>query len=237
MKKSLLSLAIIMSAGSLFAREPVWVFNNGSDAELISLGQEQLHHEVGLTKLIPTGTDLNLTVPMDADDAFAAAERPFFAVRYKYTTTIAQAGLFFTTDTLTVLSDKSYSSFSVIGDNSWRTAVIDMRKFDHKNWTGTITSFRFDPPNPSDTDSIYHVSRLGFFPSEAEAKRFLDTAVDAADYSEPTCFIAPLERVLVPGDCLFDGFNQADFNAPVDRRRQSIRSDRRPVPSKRRDGR
>ena len=211
MKQSLLFLAIIMSASFLIAREPAWVFNNGSDAELISLGQGQLHHEVGLTKLIPTGTDLTLTVPMGADDAFPAAERPFFAVRYKYNTTITQAGLFFTTDTLTVLSDKSYSSFSVVGDNTWRTVIVDMRKFDHKNWTGSITSFRFDPTNPSDTDSIYHVSRLGFFPSEAEAQRFLDAAVDAPDYSEPTYFVAPLERVLVPGGCLFDGFDRADF--------------------------
>ncbi len=211
MKQSLLFLSIIVSAGSLFAREPVWVFNNGPDAKLISLGQGQLYYEVGLTKLIPTGTDLTLSVPMGADDAFPADERPFFAVRYKYKTTITQAGLFFTTDTLTVLSDKSYSSFSVVGDNTWRTAIVDMRKFDHQNWTGTITSFRFDPTNPSDTDSIYQVSRLGFFPSEAEAQRFLDAAVDAPDYSEPTYFIAPLERVLVPGGCLSDGFDQADF--------------------------
>ncbi len=211
MKQSLLFLSIIVSAGSLFAREPVWVFNNGPDAKLISLGQGQLDYQVGLTKLIPTGTDLTLSVLMDADDAFPADERPFFAVRYKYNTTITQAGLFFTTDTLTVLSDKSYSWFSVVGDNTWRTAIVDMRTFDHKNWTGTITSFRFDPTNPSETDSIYQVSRLGFFPSEAEAQRFLDAAVDAPDYSEPTYFIAPLERVLVPGGCLSDGFDQADF--------------------------
>jgi hypothetical protein len=211
MKQSLLFLSIVVSAGVLLAREPVWVFNNGPDADLISTGQGRLDHVVGLTKLIPTGTDLTLTVSMDVDDAFSADGRPFFAVRYRYKTTITQAGLFFTTDTLTVLSDKSYSSFSVIGDNTWRTAIVDMRKFDHQNWTGTITSFRFDPTNPSDTDSIYQVSRLGFFPSEAEAQRFLDAAVDAPDYSEATQFIAPLERVLVPGGCLFDGFDQADF--------------------------
>ena len=179
MKQSLLVLSMIVSAGSLCAREPAWVFNNGPDAKLISLGQGQLHFEVGLTKLIPTGTDLTLTVPMGADDAFPADERPFFAVRYKYKTTITQAGLFFTTDTLTTLSDKSYSSFSVVGDNTWRTAIVDMRTFGHRNWTGTITSFRFDPTNPSDTDSGYQISRLGFFASEAEAQRFLEAAVDA----------------------------------------------------------
>lgn len=202
---------MIVSAGFLFAREPVWVFNNGVDAKMISLGQGQLHYEVGLTKLIPTGTDLTLTVPMGADDAFPAEKRPFFAVRYKYKTTIKQAGLFFTTDKLAVLSDKSYSSFSVVGDTTWRNAIVDMRKFGHRNWTGTITSFRFDPTNPSDTDSTYQVSRLGFFPSEAEAQRFLDAAVDAPDYSEPTHFVSPLQRVLVPGGCLSEGFDQADF--------------------------
>ena len=195
MKPSLLFLSMIVSAGSLFAREPVWVFNNGPDVKLISLGQGQLLHEVGLTKLLPTGTDLTLTVPMGAKDAFPADKRPFFAVRYKYKTTIKQAGLFFTTDTLTALSDKSYSAFPVVGDSTWRSAIVDMRKFGHQNWTGKITSFRLDPTNPSDTDSTYQVSRLGFFPSEAEAQRFLDAATDAPDYSEPTHFVAPLERV------------------------------------------
>ena len=104
MKKPLLFLSLIVLAGSSLAREPVWVFNNGPDAKQISLGQGQLYHEVGLTKLIPTGTDLTLTVPLEAEDAFAADQRPFFAVRYKYQTPVAQAGLFFTTDTLTALS-------------------------------------------------------------------------------------------------------------------------------------
>ena len=211
MKKSLAFLSMIVLAGSSFAREPAWVFNNGPDARLISLGQGQLHHEVGLTKLLPTGTDLTLTVPLDAGDAFAAEARPFFAVRYKYQTTVAQAGLFFTTDALTALSDKSYSPFPVVGDNTWRNAIVDMRKFAHRNWTGTVTSFRFDPTNPSTTDSVYQLSRFGFFPSEADAQRFLDAAVDAPDYSEPTYFLAPLQRVLVPGGCLFDGYDQADF--------------------------
>lgn len=211
MKQLLVFLSVVVSSGFLFAREPAWVFNNGPDVGLISVGQGELHHEVGLTKLIPTGTDLTLTVAMAAEDAFAADARPFFAVRYKYKTTITQAGLFFTTDTLTTLSDASYSMFPVVGDNTWRTAIVDMRSFAHNNWSGTITSFRFDPTNPSDRDSVYQVSRLGFFPSETEAEEFLAGAEDAPDYSEPTRFAAPLQRVLVPGGCLRDGYNQADF--------------------------
>jgi hypothetical protein len=211
MKQSLIPVLIAVSAGAACAREPVWVFNNGPDAKLISLGQGQLHSEAGLTRLVPTGTDLTLTVPMGPDDAFRADERPFFGVRYKYTTTIRQAGLFFTTDTLTVPSDRSYSPFPVVGDGSWRTAIVDMRTFDHGNWTGTVTWFRFDPSNPSDTESEYQVSRFGFFSSEEDAQRFLDAAVDEPDYSIPTRFVAPLQRVTVPGGCLFDGFDRADF--------------------------
>jgi len=211
MQRALLILSLIAPVGSLLAREPVWVFNNGPDARLISLSQGQLYREVGLTKLIPTGADLTLSLPMNAADAFPADQRPFFAVRYKYKTAIKQAGLFFTTDTLTVLSDKSYSPFPVLGDNTWRNAIVDMRQFGHQKWTGTITSFRFDPTNPSDTDSLYYVSRLGFFPSQAEAQRFLAAAVDAPDYSQPTQFVAPLQRVLVPGGRLSAGFDQADY--------------------------
>ncbi|MDA3925157.1 MAG: hypothetical protein PF904_10715 [Kiritimatiellae bacterium] len=208
---SCICLLLVLSVGFLQAREPVWVFNNGPDAKLISIGQGQLYHEVGLTKLVSTGTDLTLTLPMDADDAFSAAERPFFAVRYKYKTEIKTAGLFFTTDTLTRLSDKSYSVFPVIGDNTWRAAIVDMRTFKHGNWNGSITSFRFDPTNPSNTDSSYQVSRLGFFASKAEAQRFIDAAVDKPDYSKSTEFAAPFQRVLVPGGSLFDGYNRTDF--------------------------
>lgn len=211
MNKLILILTVLLSASSLPAREPAWIFNNGPDAKLIAIGQGQLHLEGELTKLTPTGSDLSLTVPMGADDAFSADQRPFFAVRYKYDTSLTQAGLFFTSDTLTALSDKSYSAFSVVGDKTWRNAIVDMRQFEHKNWRGTITSFRFDPTNPSDTHSSYQLSRLGFFPSAEEAKSFLDAAVDSPDYSEPTTFISPLERVLVPGGSLSEGFVRADF--------------------------
>ena len=205
------SFVFMCFAASLLAREPAWVFNNGPDADLISLGQGELYHEVGLTKLLPTGTDLTLTLPLAKDDTFSAAKKPFFAVRYKYRTAIKKAGLFFTTDTLTSLSDKSYSSFPVIGDNTWRNAIVDMRSFKHGNWNGTITHFRFDPTNPSSTDSTYQLSRLGFFSSEAEAQAFLDAAVDKPDYSQATEFVAPFQRVRVPGGSLFDGYDRTDF--------------------------
>ena len=200
-----------LCCAALLAREPVWIFNNGPDVRLMSVGQGQLCAEVGLTKLVPTGTDLTVTVPMDTADAFPAAERPFFAVRYKYRAAVRQAGIFFTTDTLTELSDKSYSPFPVTGDSTWRTAVVDMRASGHKAWSGTVTGFRFDPINPSDTDSVCEISRFGFFPSREAAQRFLDAAVDAADYAQPTRFLAPMQQVRIPGGCLYDGYERNDF--------------------------
>lgn len=210
-RKTCVAWGGVLCAAALLAREPAWIFNNGPDVRLMSLGQGQLCAEVGLTKLVPTGTDMTVSVPMNAADAFPAAERPFFAVRYKYRTAVKQGGLFFTTDTLPELSDKSYSPFPVTGDNTWRTAVVDMRAFEHKAWAGTVTSFRFDPINPSDTRSVCEVSRFGFFPSREAAQRFLDAAVDAADYSQPTRFVAPMQQVRVPGGCLFEGYERNDF--------------------------
>lgn len=211
MQQLIAPLSIILFASLLGAREPAWIFNGGSDAGLISLSQGQLQLQAGLTKLDPTGTDLSLSVPMNSDDAFAADARPFFAVRYKYDTSNTLAGLFFTTDTLPVLSDESYCSFPVVGDGEWRDVVVDLRKLNPENWKGTITSFRFDPTNPSDSDSSYQLSRLGFFSSGEAATQFLEAAVDAPDYEEPTHFTTSLSRVLVPGGTLFDGFDQTDF--------------------------
>lgn len=210
-KKPCVALGCVLCAAALLAREPAWIFNNGPDVRLMSLGQGQLCAEVGLTKLVPTGTDMTVSMPMDAADAFQAADRPFFAVRYKYRTAVKQGGLFFTTDTLTELSDKSYSPFPVTGDNTWRTAIVDLRACGHKAWTGTVTGFRFDPINPSDADSVCELSRFGFFPSQEAARRFLDAAVDAADYSQPTRFVAPMQQVRVPGGCLSDGYERSDF--------------------------
>ena len=71
MRQSLLFLSMILSAGSLFAREPVWVFNNGPDAKLISLGQGDIYHDVGLTKLTPTGLAYREAVSETEVAAFA----------------------------------------------------------------------------------------------------------------------------------------------------------------------
>ena len=56
MKQSILFLSIIVSAGSLLAREAIWVSTTDRTAS-ICLGRAT-YREVGLTKLIATGTDL-----------------------------------------------------------------------------------------------------------------------------------------------------------------------------------
>ncbi|MDD2599088.1 MAG: hypothetical protein PHO37_07680 [Kiritimatiellae bacterium] len=49
----------------------------------ILIGQGQLYREVGLIRLLPTGTDMTLTLPLNEEGMFLAGERPIFALRYK----------------------------------------------------------------------------------------------------------------------------------------------------------
>jgi len=131
------------------------------------------------------------SVPLEPEERFAAARHPFFALRYRYRTAVRQAGLFFTTDALTALSDSSYSPFPVQGDAAWHDAIVDMRAYAHGNWKGIVTGFRLDPTNPSDADSVLAISRFGFFATEAEARTFLGEANDTPDPAKATLFPTP----------------------------------------------
>ena len=206
-----LILIVISQAALLSAANPVWILNGGTDATRILIGQGDINQEAGLTRLIPIGSDLTLTLVSPAKSGFPADSFPFFAFRYKYKSSFTQAGLFFTTDKLPELSDKSYSPIPIHSDNTWRDAIVDMRTYSHKNWSGTITGLRFDPTNPSSPNDVLQLSRFGFFPTESAAREFLDSADDAPDYSEPTVLHAPFQKVFIPGNCLSDGYRQEDY--------------------------
>ncbi|MBR4753524.1 MAG: hypothetical protein IK077_17395 [Thermoguttaceae bacterium] len=193
------------------AGEPQWIYNNGDGLKNSSVGQGMASGEFGLTSIKSTGTDCTLTPRMTADDAFQASERPFFAVRYKYEAGVSVAGLFFTTDELQNLSDKSFSAFNVESDGKWHNKIVDMRTFPHGNWKGTIKSFRFDPTNPSEIDANYSISRLGFFPTQEAAEAFLNDANDKADYSQTTVLNGDNQRCVIPGGVLDDSFQSVDY--------------------------
>jgi len=185
-------LAVLLVSGVMgSAAEPRWVLNNGRDALRLEAGQADLAFKQGLLTITPTGTDATLTVPLALEERFEAARYPYFALRYRYRTAVRQAGLFFTTDELAALSDRSYSPFAVEGDAAWHDHVVDMRAYGHGNWKGTITGFRIDPTNPSDSDSALAISRFGFFATEAEARTFLGEANDTPDPAKATLFPTP----------------------------------------------
>ncbi len=208
--KAMHLLACVL-VGAVFAGEPTWILNHGPDAERVRVGQGIGADAPGLFRMRATGTDLTLSLPMSASDAFPAAARPFFALRYRNTSKWIQAGLFFTTDALTELSDKSYSPFPVICDGTWRNTILDMRAFKHGQWKGTITSFRLDPTNPSSPDDHAEVSRLGFFPSRETAAAFLAQADDHEDFSRELFLSGSRFRVLVPAHTLTPGWSAADY--------------------------
>lgn len=171
--------------------EPRWILNNGRDILRLLPGQAECGYKQGLITITPTGPDATLTVPLAEEERFEAARYPFFALRYRYRTVLKQAGLFFTTDELATLSDHSYSPFPVQGDETWHDQIVDMRSFSHGKWKGRITGFRIDPTNPSDAESRLTMSRFGFFPSEAAARRFLSEADDKPDPAKETLFPKP----------------------------------------------
>ena len=192
-------------------KAPVWILNNGPDGADANVGGADLRVETGLTTMNVVGTDATFSLPIGENDRFEAAERPFFAFRYKIESDQKVGGLFFTTDELTSLSDKSYSQFPVVCDGVWRDLIVDMRSFPHQNWKGVVSSFRLDATNPSSPGSTISLSRLGFFPSEEAAKAFLAEANDAPDYSLPATLTAPLQKGEIPGGTLADGWRRADY--------------------------
>ncbi len=213
------TLFLGISAGVLPAAEtsnaPQWILNHGPAAKQAIIGQGDLIQALGTTRIQTTGTDVTLTLPMTKNEAFPAEKFPVFAMRYRMVTPIKTGGIFFTTDTLTALSDKSYSPFPILGDGQWRHAVLDMRTCAHGQWKGTIRSFRLDPTNPSVPDSTLEVSRLGFFPSVEAAEAFLNQANDEPDYSQDTILRGNYFQCFIPAGTLSDGWNEEDFRLNI----------------------
>ncbi len=197
------------------SKAPHWILNHGSAAKQVLVGQGDLLLTLGLLQIKPTGTDTTITIPMASKDAFSAEKFPFFAMRYRMTTPIKTAGIFFTTDTLKSLSDQSYSPFPIIGDGQWRHAILDLRTCAHGEWKGMIHSFRLDPTNPSTPDSKLEISRLGFFHSAESAENFLRQANDMPDYSMDTILQGQTFRCFIPGNTLSEGWKDEDFRLKV----------------------
>ena len=213
---------------------PRWILNHGKDAETATVSQGECEYELGLFRIHPTGTDLTLTLPMKREDAFPAEKFPFFALRYRAETRQQAGGIFFTTDTLTSLSDESYSQFPISGDGAWHHMVVDMRSFQHGQWKGTVTSFRVDPTNPSDLKTQVEISRLGFFPSASEAEKFLSEADDTPDYSRDVLLRGENYKCRIPGGKLSDGWDRGRYSLKDGGARPSGRvtvcRDGKPVP-------
>ncbi len=215
---------------------PQWVLNHGDAFEKTTVGQGALVRETGLVKIFPSGTDTTFTISMDTKDAFSAEAFPFFALRYRIRSVQKNGGLFFTTDTLTDLSDKSYSQFSIQCDGEWHSMMVDMRQFAHKQWKGRVTSFRLDPTNPSDLNSEIEISRLGFFPTENAADAFLSAADDTPDYAQETILHGSGFCCFIPGGTLSEGWKREEFLLQTsqfseDGRFYTVLRDGKPVPS------
>lgn len=179
-----LTTGMVLAAAADNPRQ--WVLNHGSASGTVEVGGGFKAVRCGLFRMLATGHDVTLTPPMAATDAFAAAELPVFALRYRTRSPRKCGGIFYTTDTLTRLCDRSFTPFPVTGDGTWRNVVMDMRTGPTRaEWKGTVTGIRLDPVNPSDAGAEIEISRFGFFPDATAAERFLAMANDTPGKPEP----------------------------------------------------
>ncbi|MDO4629859.1 MAG: hypothetical protein Q4C70_11805 [Planctomycetia bacterium] len=190
---------------------PFWILNHGTDADAPTVEQGNRLLALGLYQIQATGSDLKFILPVTTKNPFSAEKYPFFALRYRSESPQPYGGVFFTTETLTELSDRSYSPFPLKNDGKWQNLVVDLRTYPHGQWRGTVTSFRLDPTNPSTPGATTGISRLGFFATQEDAEKFLNAANDTPDYTQETLLQDTGFRCLIPGGTLTDGWKTEDF--------------------------
>ena len=231
---ALAGAACLSCVGAGTVPQTCWILNRGPDGARICVAGGTATRELGLLSVRATTHDVQLALP-ETDD-FAADGHPFFALRYRIRTRQAIGGLFFTTDTLTRLCDRSFTPFPIVGDGVWRNAVVDMRKSPHGEWRGMVTSFRLDPVNPSADGDEIEISRMGFFPDVEACASFLSAADDSPDFGAETILTGPGFRCVVPGGTLSAGWRRADFalastNVPAGGGVPTVCRDGAPVPA------
>ncbi|MDO5309810.1 MAG: hypothetical protein Q4G03_10040 [Planctomycetia bacterium] len=197
------SLALALAAtlcACARAAQPQWAINNGSSNVPVVIGQGFETDSFGIKTIKITGADSTFTVGMNNDEVFEAAERPFFAVRYRAQSEVTHGGVFFTNDKdLASLSDKSFTSFPIEPDGQWHDLIVNLAERRPEQWQGKITSFRLDLMNPSAPNDCYSISRLGFFPTQEAAREYLAQARDESNFDMEYVIHDSQMKVIVPG--------------------------------------
>ncbi|MBQ9920987.1 MAG: hypothetical protein IJO52_02280, partial [Clostridia bacterium] len=139
--------------------------------------------EFGFLKVTSTSTDVSISTTLSDDEKIDTSKLKYFAYRYWAKDVKNSAGLFFTNQYITSMSDKTYTNFNITGDKRWRNTIYDMSSAGHGNWKGTVDKVRLDVSNPSLTNSVVYISKIGFFSTFEEASAFLADSKDTFDYS------------------------------------------------------
>ena len=188
-----------------------WDFTNDEEESLAwTTSGGSSSRELGLFKVQSASKDCYIMKNLTEDEYFKAEELKYFAYRYLAKDVVGTAGIFFTSDVLTSLSDKSFTPFGISGDGEWHNVVMDVPSV-NQNWKGTINRVRVDVSNPSKEHSVVYVSRMGFFSTRQEAINFLEEASDNFDYSQKSTLEAPMLRANIPGNTLSAGYDEKDY--------------------------
>ncbi|MBE6688745.1 MAG: S-layer homology domain-containing protein [Ruminococcaceae bacterium] len=187
MKKLFLMLAIVLVAFTMtaFADDGIVWDMTTADNAMWSTGGCYAVTDGGAYLLQSTNNDMQIKTTL-ADKEFAAAEYPYFGMKYKAKATKPQMALFWTNTTYPGFTDKADALFDLIIDETWAITVVDLREVEKYDgsWAENITSLRLDPINGSDTDTTVIISRMGFFKSEADATAYLEKGANAEPVKE-----------------------------------------------------
>ncbi|MBE6688935.1 MAG: S-layer homology domain-containing protein [Ruminococcaceae bacterium] len=199
------------------AKAPVWVFDTEEKIYSTDISGIFLSSVGNMMHITPSTSDPIMVLPIEPELYFDTAEFPYFAYRHSTVSTVSTAGLFYTTSTLTSLSDESYSPFKIKNDGTWQNIIVnlgDTNLYPKDNWHGICDYVRIDPINGTDLDADIYIDRMGFFRTQSEAYQFLSQGRSEPDLTKGAVFIDKMYKVTVPEGNLFKGFDEFDF-APV----------------------
>ncbi len=179
---------------------PSWLFSSSTDISKWSVVGE-VFNQVGMMKIIPSGNDFSLSAKLTTP--FQAEEFKYFALRCKSLLDCDSAYITFNSDI-----HKSY--FVLKNDGEWHNYIIDMSKYAHRKWSGTIADIALAVDGAIVGDELY-LERLGFFSNYNDASDFLRQSTLSFDFTAEMRYDGDNYKITVPADTMAESYTLSDI--------------------------
>jgi len=149
-----------------------WIFDGTTtpvtDWKFTGMSGEQASDGLKLTM---KADDVYMSYNLKDGQNFEAQNYPFVSIVMKVDSAVNYGGFFFKTSEAQDMG-ATYSNFGIKNDGQWHSYVIDMSKYPHKLWKGTLDTFRIDVINAADKEADITIERIGIFKTEKAAEAF-----------------------------------------------------------------